>query len=119
MQLSGMAVTVSSSISIPSTTMACSSGIRYLGFGNARNSPNHIDPNQLCPTPQGNRVNASCGDEACEEVVVPCGDFAPQADGVFAGSFSDQVEGHVLQSGEVGGSMIGTDAAFIIAENHV
>jgi hypothetical protein len=25
----------------------------------------------------------------------------------------------VLQSGEVGGSMIGTDAAFIIAEDHV
>jgi hypothetical protein len=33
---------------------------------------------------QGNRVKGSCGDEACEEVVVPSGDFAPEAQGVLA-----------------------------------
>jgi hypothetical protein len=32
---------------------------------------------------------------------------------------SDQVEGHVLDGGEVGGCVIGADAAFIIAENHI
>jgi hypothetical protein len=28
---------------------------------------------------QGNRVKGSCGDEACEEVVVPGGGFSPEA----------------------------------------
>ena len=28
---------------------------------------------------QGNRVKESCGEEACEEVVVPGGSFAPKA----------------------------------------
>jgi hypothetical protein len=29
---------------------------------------------------QGNRVNESCGEEACEEVVVPGGGLAPKAE---------------------------------------
>ena len=29
---------------------------------------------------QGNRVKESCGEEACEEVVVPGGGFAPKAE---------------------------------------
>src|ERR1700674_3810454 len=68
---------------------------------------------------QGNRVNKSCGDEACEEVVVPCGDFAFEAQAVFSGSFPDQVEGHVLESCEIGGGVIGADTAFVVAEDHV
>jgi hypothetical protein len=34
---------------------------------------------------QGNRVKELCGDEACEEVVVPGGGFALEAEGVLAG----------------------------------
>ena len=30
-------------------------------------------------TEQGNRVKKSCGDEACEEVVVPCSNLALEA----------------------------------------
>ena len=60
-----------------------------------------------------------CGDEACEEVVVPGGGFALEAEGVLAGGFTDQVVGHVLEGGEVGGSVLGSDAAFVVAEDHV
>jgi Mycolic acid cyclopropane synthetase len=42
---------------------------------------------------QGNRVKKSCGDQACEEVIIPCGNFAFEAQAVFTGSFSDQVVG--------------------------
>jgi catechol 2,3-dioxygenase-like lactoylglutathione lyase family enzyme len=45
---------------------------------------------------QGNRVKESCGDKACEEVVVPCGDFALEAQAVFSRRFADQVDGDVL-----------------------
>ena len=68
---------------------------------------------------QGNRVKDLCGDEACEEVVVPCGGFSPEAEGIFAGGFSDQVVGHVFEGCEVGGRVIGADAAFVVAEHHV
>ena len=44
---------------------------------------------------QGNRVKESCGDEACEEVVVPCSNFALEAERVLTGGSSDQVVGHV------------------------
>ena len=37
-------------------------------------------PTQDQPTGQGNRVKESCGEEACEEVVVPGGGFAPKAE---------------------------------------
>jgi hypothetical protein len=59
---------------------------------------------------QGNRVKQSCGDETCEELIVPCGHFAFEAEAVFAGSFSDEVEGDVLD-GEIGGCVIGSEAA--------
>ena len=36
---------------------------------------------------QGNRVKNSCGDQTCEEVVVPSGDFSPEAQGILAGAF--------------------------------
>src|SRR5258707_9533182 len=68
---------------------------------------------------QGNRVKNSCCDEACEEVVIPSGDFAAEADGILAWGSSDQVEGHMLDGGEVGGGVIGPDAAFLVAEIHV
>src|SRR5260370_28767847 len=70
------------------------------------------------PSPTAARKN-SCCDEACEEVVVPSGDFAAEADGILAWSSSDQVEGHMLDGGEVGGCVIGADAAFVVAEIHV
>ena len=38
---------------------------------------------------QGNRVKTSCGNKACEEVVVPGGNFAFEAEAVLAGSFAD------------------------------
>src|SRR5712691_4162378 len=68
---------------------------------------------------QGNRVKNSCCDEACEEVVIPSGDFAAEAEGILAWGSSDQVEGHMLDGGEVGGCVIGADAAFVVAEIHV
>jgi hypothetical protein len=69
---------------------------------------------------QGNRVKeSSFRDEACEEVVVPCGGFALQAHGAFCGGVSHQVARHVFYRGEVGGSVILADAAFVVAENHV
>src|ERR1019366_4825076 len=69
---------------------------------------------------QGNRVKeSSFRDEACEEVVVPCGGFALQAHGAFCGGISHEVARYVFYRGEVGGSVILTDAAFVVAENHV
>src|SRR3954466_1024405 len=69
---------------------------------------------------QGNRVKGSAGiDEACEELVVPGGDLAPNAQRVFAGRFADQVVSHMLDGCEVGGGVLGADAAFVIAEHHV
>ena len=68
---------------------------------------------------QGNRVNKSCCDKTCEEVVVPSGDFSFEAQAVLSGGPSDQVVGHVFYGGEVGGSVIGADAAFVVAEDHV
>jgi hypothetical protein len=57
-------------------------------------------------------VKKSCGDEACEEVIIPSGDFALGAHAVFCGSFSHQIVSHVLERGEVCVSVIGADAAF-------
>ena len=67
---------------------------------------------------QGNRVKGSAAgiDEACEEIVVPGGDLAPNAQRVFAGRFADQVVSHMLDGCEVGGGMLGADAAFVIPE---
>jgi hypothetical protein len=44
---------------------------------------------------------------------------AGEADGILAWGSSDQVEGHMLDGSEVGGSVIGSDAAFVVAEIHV
>ena len=33
---------------------------------------------------QGNRVKELCGDEACEEVVIPGGDFAAESEGILS-----------------------------------
>jgi hypothetical protein len=70
-------------------------------------------------TCQGNRVKESCGDEACQELIVPRGHFAFEAEAVFARSFSDEVEGDVLDGGEIGGCVFGSDTAFVVAEDHV
>ena len=76
-------------------------------------------PDPERPHGQGNRVEASCGDEVCEEVVVPRGDLAPETQGVLAGSLPDQVVGHVFDGGEISRSVIGSDAALVVAEDHV
>src|ERR1035437_3382307 len=68
---------------------------------------------------QGNRVKNSSCDETCEEVVVPSGDFAFESEAIFAGGFSDQIEGHVSQRGEIGGGVVASDTAFVVAEYHV
>jgi hypothetical protein len=39
----------------------------------------------VCTVMQGNRVNVSRCDEACQEVVIPCGGLAPAAQGVLSG----------------------------------
>src|SRR6516162_1449065 len=38
----------------------------------------------LACTVQGNRVKELCGDEACEEVVIPGGDFAAESEGILS-----------------------------------
>ena len=58
---------------------------------------------------QGNRVNASCGDAACEEVVVRRVSRRES----FAGGLADQVIGDVFDGGEVGWGVIGSDAALV------
>jgi hypothetical protein len=45
--------------------------------------------------PQGNRAKKSCGDETCEEVVIPGGDFALGSEALLAGGFVDQIADHV------------------------
>jgi cell division protein FtsZ len=39
---------------------------------------------EIRPTSQGNRVKRLCGDEACEEVVIPGGDFAAESEGILS-----------------------------------
>jgi hypothetical protein len=68
---------------------------------------------------QGNRVKELFGDQICEEVVVPCGDLSSEAHGVLAWRISDEVVGHMLDGGEVGWRMLGSDAAFIVSKDHV
>src|ERR1019366_4457242 len=68
---------------------------------------------------QGNRVNFSCSDEACEKVVIPGCDLAPETQRVLAGNLSEQVMGHVFDGGEIGRGVIGSDAALVVAEDHV
>src|SRR3954467_14833018 len=68
---------------------------------------------------QGNRANRLCCDEAGEVVLVPCGNLSPEAYGVLAGRSARQVQRHVFDGGEVGWGVVGSDAAFVIAEDHV
>src|SRR4051812_50090557 len=68
---------------------------------------------------QGNRANRLYCDEAGEVVVVPCGDLTPEAEGVRGGRSARQVQRHVFDGGEVGWGVVGSDAAFVIAEDHV
>ena len=37
----------------------------------------------------------------------------------MSGGFADEVVGHVFEGGEVRGGLIGADAAFVVAEEHV
>jgi len=38
---------------------------------------------------QGNRVKELCGDEVCEEVVIPGGDFAAESEGILSPGSAD------------------------------
>lgn len=64
-------------------------------------------------------MEESFRDEAFEEVVVPRGGFTLQAHGALCGGVSHQVARHVFYRGEVGGSVILADAAFVVAEHHI
>ncbi|MBI1209743.1 MAG: transposase, partial [Azospirillum sp.] len=99
---------------------------RYYGYQRVR----YAKPSKVsCPSwcrrqsgwlrRQGNRVKKSSGDEACQEFVIPGSDFSSEAQGVLSGGLSDQVVGHVLESGDVGRCVVGTDAAIVVAEGHV
>src|SRR3954467_13929188 len=70
-------------------------------------------------SPQGDRANRLCCNEAGEVVIVPCGDLSPEAEGVLAGRSAREVQRHVLDDGEVGWGVVGSDAAFVIAEDHI
>lgn len=39
--------------------------------------------------------------------------------GVLAGSLSNEVVGHVFDCGEIGGRVIGSEAALVVAEDHI
>src|SRR5208337_3259078 len=67
---------------------------------------------------QGNRLNVLCGDVGGEGVFVPCGDFAAHAQRILAFAGSQHVEGAVLDDGEVEGGVVGSHAAFVVAEDH-
>jgi hypothetical protein len=56
---------------------------------------------------QGNRVKFSRDNKACEEIVIPCGGLA------------QQVLGDVFDGGEIGRGMVGSDAALVVAKDHV
>jgi hypothetical protein len=96
-------------------------GLRRGGEAGAERCPEPFSPRSASfgSFGQGNRVKKSCGNETCEEVVVPGGDFAFGAEAWLAGSFADQIVGHVFEGGEVGGGVLGADAAFVVAEDHV
>src|SRR4051794_22179816 len=83
-----------------------------------RTSSRAIDKVPLRPH-QGNRANRLRCDEAGEVVLVPCGNLSPEAYGVLAGRSARQVQRHVFDGGEVGWGVVGSDAAFVIAEDHV
>src|SRR5208337_2258351 len=70
-------------------------------------------------TQQGNRLNVLCGDVGGEGVFVPCGDFAAHAQRILAFAGSQHVEGAVLDDSEVEGGVVGSHAAFVVAEDHV
>jgi len=54
---------------------------------------------------QGNRVKESCGDEACEELIIQAATFSAEAGREsLPRSSSIQVEANVLDDGEVGGA---------------
>ena len=61
----------------------------------------------------------SPGDETCEEVFVPGGDATLDAQAVLSGSSAQQVAGHVFDGGEVGRRVVLSDAALVVAEDHV
>src|SRR3954464_4256610 len=80
---------------------------------------NAHDWQRINQSAQGNRANRLCCDEAGEVVVVPCGNLSPEAEGVLAVGCARQVQRHMLDGGEVGWGVVGSDAAFIVAEDHI
>jgi hypothetical protein len=68
---------------------------------------------------QGNRLKLSSSDEACEIFVVPSGGFASQADGILSRRLAVKVVGDVSASREIGRGVGGSDATFVVAEDHV
>src|SRR3954469_23321889 len=80
---------------------------------------NAHDWQRINQSAQGNRANRLCCNAAGEVVVVPCGDLSPEAEGVLAGGCARQVQRHVVDGGEVGWGVVGSDAASVITEDHV
>ena len=68
---------------------------------------------------QGNRLKLSSSDEACQILVVPSGGFASQADGILPGRLAVEVVGDVSACREIGRGVGGSDATFVVAEDHV
>lgn len=64
-------------------------------------------------------MKASSGDETCEEVIVPCDDFASRSKRIAGVGQSQEIGRDVLDGGEIGGSVVGSDAAFVITEHHI
>ena len=64
-------------------------------------------------------MNRSRGERAGEEVVIATGGLTLKAQGGVAWGVADDVVSHMLDGGEVGGDMVGSDPALVIAEDHV
>ncbi len=68
--------------------------------------------------PKESGEGSSCN-KACEVFVIPCGDLSLETEGVLSLCLLHQVEGDVLDGGEVGWCVVVSQAALVVAKDHV
>ncbi len=64
-------------------------------------------------------MNELSSDHAVEEFVIPSGGMACEINGSLPFASPDEVQGHMLDGVEVGGRVVGSHPALVIAERHV
>src|SRR5260221_11384513 len=70
-------------------------------------------------TPGESGEGKSYGDEAGEIFVVPACGFAAEADGILARGLSGEIISDMAAGCEIGWRVVGSDAAFVVAKDHV